>query len=144
MIDNAQRPTCGTEWPIREVLVSGANTTGYVLIVEDDDGVSDVIATILADAGYEAACARSGEEALGLAQARQPGLILLDLSVAGVHLEKLIAAHRQIQTGRAPIVVMSGHPHGRERAAEIGADAFLEKPFDLLVLLDTVEAAFER
>jgi len=144
MIDNAQRQTCGAERAIREVLVSGTNTTDYVLIVEDDDGVSDVIATILADAGYEAACARSGEEALRLAQARQPGLILLDLSVAGAHLEELLALHRRTPNGLAPIVVVSGHPHGREMAARIRADAFLEKPFDLLVLLETVEAAFGR
>jgi len=143
-IDNARLPGCSAQQAGREVLVSGSDTRGYVIVVEDDDGISDVISTILADAGYESAWARSGEAALQLARERQPGLILLDLSVAGAHLEDLIAAYRRTPNGTARIVVMSGHPHGRAQAAAIGADAFLEKPFDVLVLLDTVEAAFER
>ncbi len=128
----------------REVLVSEADNHGYVLIVEDDDAICEVISTILADAGYEAVCAPSAERALRQVQERRPDLILLDLSVAGAALDALLAANRRDPDVAAPVVVMSGHPRIRERAAEIGADAFLEKPFDVLVLLDTVETAFER
>jgi DNA-binding response OmpR family regulator len=127
-----------------EVLVSDAEQSGYVLVVEDDASICEVISTILSDAGYASDCAQSAEQALRLVQDRPPGLILLDLSVAGSQLNELVTAYRGLADGTAPIVIMSGHPRARALAAEIGADAFIEKPFDLLVLLDTVEAAFER
>jgi DNA-binding response OmpR family regulator len=128
----------------REVLVSETEKRGYVLVVEDDAGICEVISTILSDAGYASAGAQNAGQALRLVQERQPGLILLDLSVAGSQLDELVTAYRGMTDGTAPIVVMSGHPRARDLAAAIGADAFIEKPFDLLVLLDTVEAAFER
>jgi DNA-binding response OmpR family regulator len=127
-----------------EVLVSEANIPGYVLVVEDDDSICEVISTILADAGYESVCAQSAEQALRLVEARRPGLMLLDLSVAASDVSALLAAYRRDPDATAPVVVMSGHPHIRSLAAEIGADALLEKPFDVLVLLDIVEAALKR
>jgi DNA-binding response OmpR family regulator len=144
MIVQVQPLDATREAATREVRVNTATESGYVLVVEDDDGICDVISTILTDAGYEAVCVQSAERALRLVEGRRPGLVLLDLSVAGPHLDDLIAAYRRDASGRAPIVVMSGHPRARETAAAISADAVLEKPFDILVLLDTVEAAFER
>jgi DNA-binding response OmpR family regulator len=132
-----------SEVATHEVLVSETEKPGYVLVVEDDASICEVISTILSDAGYASACAQSADQALRLVQERQPGLILLDLSIAGSQLDALVAAYRGTADGTAPIVVMSGHPRIKDLAAEIGADAFIEKPFDLLVLLDTVEGAFE-
>ena len=120
------------------------NRPDYVLVVEDDEGVGEVISTILVDDGYEAVCARSAEEALQLLQDRQPGVILLDLSVAGSHLDELVTAYRRIPNGTAPIIVVSGHPCAGHLAHTIGADRYLEKPFDIVVLLDTVAEALER
>lgn len=144
MIVDARRPGATEAVMTREVLVNETAAQGYVLIAEDDDGICDVISTILADAGYESVCARSAREALRLVEGRLPGLMLLDLSVAGPDLDALLAAYRRAPNEAAPVVVMSGYPRIRELAAEIGADAFVEKPFDVLVLLDTVEAALRR
>jgi DNA-binding NtrC family response regulator len=144
MIVQARPLGARPEAVMREVLVSEADNHGYVLIVEDDDSICDIIATILADAGYESVCAQSAARALRQVEERRPSLILLDLSVASGDLDALLAANRRDPDEAAPVVVMSGHPRIRERAAEIGADAFLEKPFDVVVLLDTVETAFER
>lgn len=144
MIVQARPPGARPGAVKREVLVSKADLHGYVLIVEDDDSICEVISTILEDAGYESACAQSAVQALRLVEERQPGLILLDLSVAGSGVDTLLASYRRPPNETAPIVVMSGHPRIRDLAAEIGADALLGKPFDVLVLLDTVEAAFER
>jgi len=127
-----------------EVLVSKSDPNGYVLVIEDDDSICEVISAILADAGYESICAQSAEQALRLVEERRPGVILLDLSVAGSDLDTVLAAYRRSPGEAAPVVVMSGHPRIRDLAAEIGADAMLEKPFDVLVLLDTVEAALAR
>src|SRR4051794_1083518 len=106
MTDNRPLSMCSERRMGREVLVSGADTRGFVLVVEDDDGISDVISMILADAGFDSAWVRSGEAALLLARDRQPGLILLDLSVAGAHLEGLIAQYRRTPNGTARIVAM--------------------------------------
>jgi DNA-binding response OmpR family regulator len=144
MIVQARPPDTRPEAATREVLVSEADRYGYVLIVEDDDSICEVISTILTDAGYESVCAQSAERALRQVEERRPGLILLDLSVARADLDALLAAYRRSPDDAAPVVVMSGHPRIRDLASEIGTDAVLEKPFDVLVLLDTVEAALER
>jgi CheY-like chemotaxis protein len=142
MIAEVYRPNRNAEQATHEVLVSETDRSGYVLVVDDDDGICEVMCAILSDAGYEAECARSAGQAIQRARERQPGLILLDISVGGPIVDELVAACRQSPTGPPPIVVMSGHPRLRELAAAIGADAVLEKPFDVLVLLDIVEAAF--
>ena len=54
------------EQATREVLVRVTDDTGYVLVVEDDESICEVVSVILADVGYEAVCAQSAERALRL------------------------------------------------------------------------------
>src|SRR5215211_4085845 len=121
MIVQVRPPDAEPAAATSEVLVSKSDPNGYVLVVEDDDSICEVISTILADAGYESVCARSAERALRLVEECRPGLILLDLSVAGADLDGLLAAYRQSSKEAAPVVVMSGHPRIQDLAAEIGA-----------------------
>jgi two-component system, NtrC family, nitrogen regulation response regulator NtrX len=109
-----------------------------ILVIDDDEGICEVMAAILGDEGYEVRCAMSAESGLAMIEERQPALILLDLWMAGQTPEEFVATYRQTPNGTASIVV-SGLPGIEQVAATIGADAFLSKPFDVPVLLETVQ-----
>ena len=71
---------------------------------------------------------------------RPPALILLDLSVADQSAEELVAAIRRLPDQTVSIIVVSGHTDVGQRAKEVGADGYLPKPFDVPILIDTVQA----
>ena len=120
--------------------MSNPDESTYILVVDDDESICDVIALILSEEGYEVTSARDGARALRLIAERPPALILLDLSIADRSAEELVAAYRQVASEAASIIVVSGNANVEQRAEAVSADAFLTKPFDLAILLDTVQA----
>ena len=116
------------------------NAMGYILVVDDDESICDVIEWALTDEGYEVVCARNGGHALRLLQERPPALILSDLVMPDQGGEAFIKACRQVPNGAAPMIVVSGFPNLDRIAAQIGADGSLAKPFELADLLDTIRA----
>jgi CheY-like chemotaxis protein len=105
---------------------------GSVLVVEDDPDLAALVQMILADAGYEVASAGDGLAALARVAERMPGVILLDMRMPIMNGWEFA---REYQTryggGAAPIVVVTAAEDARARAEEIGADGWLEKPFDI-------------
>ena len=85
---------------------------------------------ILADEGYPVAVAMNGEEALERVEQDPPRLILLDLKMPVMDGWGFAAHYRQRPGPHAPIVVMTAAHDSRGRAAEIGADGYISKPFD--------------
>jgi CheY-like chemotaxis protein len=112
--------------------------TRLVLVVDDDEVILESIQLALMDEGYTVVVASNGQEALDRARAHSPSLILLDMKMPVMDGWTFAAAYREQPTPRAPIVVMTAAHDSRARAAEIGADSFLAKPFDLDHLLDLV------
>jgi CheY-like chemotaxis protein len=102
-----------------------------VLVVEDDPDMAAVVQMIVAEAGYQVRTAGDGAEALERIAERMPGVILLDMRMPvmdGWEFAREFGA----RFGRAaPIVVITAAENARARAEEIGADGWLEKPFEL-------------
>ncbi len=102
-----------------------------VLVVEDDPDMAAVVQMIVAEAGYQVRTACDGAEALERIAERMPGVILLDMRMPvmdGWEFAREFGA----RFGRAaPIVVITAAENARARAEEIGADGWLEKPFEL-------------
>ena len=113
----------------------------YVLVLDDDVDIRAVVEIALSDEGYEVMSARDAEEALRVVQERPTGLILFDLRLAHGSGEDFIRAYRALPDATAVMIVLSGAANVPEIAAQIGADGYLIKPFDLDDLLGTVEAA---
>ena len=113
-----------------------------VLIAEDEQPIADALAMIVADAGYTPLLASQGKQALELARARHPALILTDLMMPLLDGAQLIAAIRadaELDNHRPPpIVLMTAG--GVRRALEVNADALLKKPFEIT----EVEALLRR
>lgn len=112
-----------------------------VLIVEDEQDVADLVADVLGLEGFEARVA-SGESALTDALLFHPHVVLLDLMmpvVDGFEVARRLNANEE--TRSLPIVVMTAMHDAASRAAEIGTQHWLAKPFDIGELIDRVEQA---
>lgn len=111
-----------------------------VMIVDDDDTVRSLLRITLPTQEYEIVEAHRGDEALDLARAEEPDLVLLDWRMPGRSGADVL---RELKHGRPdlPIVVLTGatDADSRREAAELGADMFLTKPFSPLELLSVVE-----
>lgn len=112
--------------------------TRPVLVVDDDEVILESIQLALMDEGYAVVVASNGQEALARAGEQAPCLILLDMKMPIMDGWAFAAAYRERPAPHAPIVVMTAAHDSRARAAEIGADSFLSKPFDLEHLFDMV------
>jgi CheY-like chemotaxis protein len=115
------------------------DTPAPILVVDDDPFVRDLITLVLEDEGYTVVCAGDHAVALQLAHEHRPPVILTDLSIPGLQGNDLLAAYRQIPNVDAAIIVISGQSNLERFATRSYADAFIAKPFDLTMLINTVE-----
>ena len=110
-----------------------------VLIVDDDDELSEVLRQALRESGYAVATVRHGAAALELIERIQPDLILLDLTMPIMDGWSFVSQYRRTAKAGARIVLLTGHPNVREISRTLGADAYVEKPFELTDLIGTVQ-----
>jgi two-component system chemotaxis response regulator CheY len=109
-----------------------------VLVVDDDPDILDAICDILEGEGYRVSRARHGQEALERVEEERPAIILLDLMMPvmdGLAFAQVL--RKREEQDRIPIVVISadGNP---QKAAAVGAQGYLAKPFDIDALLTQV------
>jgi CheY-like chemotaxis protein len=109
-----------------------------VLVVEDDEGVRDVLAVLLNIEGCEARTASDGEAALALLRSWQPDLILLDVVMPGMDGPAFVRAYRETSEPHAPIILLTGNEDRGDLVAELGAVASLPKPFTVEAFLDVL------
>jgi DNA-binding response OmpR family regulator len=114
-----------------------------ILIIEDDKDIRDILAMVLSVEGYEVKTAIDG--VAGLDQLRmggRPSLILLDMMMPRLDGEGFLKAMRSNpNTADIPVIILTGHPAAREKAAELGAAGCLVKPVELVELLSTIRQA---
>jgi two-component system phosphate regulon response regulator PhoB len=113
-----------------------------ILIADDQDGMRRLLRTMLAGVPYEILEAGDGNEALEVALRERPALVLLDLRMPGLDGLEVCRRLRAVPALRGTAVVMLTAERGpdvQRRAEEIGADAYLTKPFSPLEVCDLVE-----
>lgn len=108
-----------------------------MLIAEDDAAIRGVVAGILVEEGYGVTAVASGQEALDRCHAQTPDVVLLDLMMPV--LDGFEFLKRGQEGCRAPVIVMSAGFRFKQLPSETRVAGFLEKPFELLDLLATVE-----
>ena len=110
-----------------------------VLLVEDDDGIAEIVELILHESGYVVDRVSNVADALDSVQSEAPAAVLLDLTLPGMSGLSFLRACRESATlARLPIVLMSGT---QIPALEDGLapDAILTKPFDIDYLCAVVD-----
>ena len=115
-----------------------------VLVVEDDVPIRNLITTTLEMEKYKFDTAENGNQAIMLAAANNPDIILMDLGLPDIDGIEVI---RKIRTWSvAPIIVISARSDEKDKVAalDVGADDYLTKPFLPLELVARVKAQLRR
>ncbi len=115
-----------------------------ILVVEDDAATRVVVETFLAAMGHRVVMAEDGFQAIALAAAQLPDLVLVDISLPGMDGSETARRLRAIAGGRPlPIVAMSAHVFRDEieRHVEAGMDGFVGKPLSPDSLSQAIAAA---
>ena len=112
-----------------------------VLIVEDDQDVSETLALVLGDEGYATALAVNGVEALELLRGGLgPCLIVLDLMMPVIDGYEFRAEQRRDpKLAAIPTVILSAAQGLSAEAKKLGVDEYLAKPVKLAALLEVVK-----
>ena len=88
---------------------------GYILVVEDDEGLRELLQRTLLEEGWSVRMASTGPQALEMVEQSRPGLILLDLKIPGLDgFEVLTQIRGRPEFARVPVAVMTGLELSRE------------------------------
>ena len=118
-----------------------------ILIIEDERGLTDVLAYNLGREGYETILAHDGQEGLRKAQMQLPDLILLDIMLPGMDgLEICRQLRAGKQTAKIPILMLTAKSEEMDQVVgfSVGADDYVTKPFSVKVLLQRIRALQRR
>jgi two-component system response regulator ResD len=118
--------------------------------VDDEPTITEVLSRYLERAGYETRVAADGPQALELAGARRPDLVILDLMLPGLDGLEVMRRLRALDEGsvrpRVPIILLTARGEESDRVAglRLGADDYVVKPFSPNELVARVEAVLRR
>lgn len=135
-------PVSSSEKPSNklEPLVQSAK----VLIVDDEHSICKVIEGVLKDEGLASIFAHNAESALALLESEDVALVLLDIWLPGMDglqcLEQI-----KLRFPNVAVIMISGHAtiSSAVKATQRGALDFIEKPFDLNIMLEKVKSALK-
>jgi len=141
-VDWHPSPHEGKTPALPDATFAAPTSMAHVLIVDDNIPLAENLVEILADGGHEVSVAAGGREALALARQHHFELAVLDVAMPqmdGVTLAGLL----ETASPGTTVVFMSGYSNtAQHRAAEqISGRPILDKPLDILELLDLVDNA---
>jgi two-component system, chemotaxis family, chemotaxis protein CheY len=113
--------------------------TRRLLVVEDDESIRDMVEMILDSEGYEVITATDGAAALAVLDQERPDLILLDMRMPGMDGWEFARHYAALAEPRPPVIVMTAAQDAARRAAEVGAQGYLAKPFSIDQLLQILD-----
>ena len=115
-----------------------------ILIVDDDENIAELISLYLTKECFETSIVYDGESALEAVKTFRPNLILLDLMLPGIDGYQVC---REVRSSSSiPIIMLSakGEIFDKVLGLELGADDYMEKPFDTKELVARVKAVLRR
>lgn len=115
-----------------------------IMIVDDDSNIAELISLYLVKECYETLICGDGEEALEKLSSFNPDLVLLDIMLPGIDGYEVC---RQIrQQSNLPIIMLSakGETFDKVLGLQLGADDYIEKPFDSKEMVARVKAVLRR
>jgi DNA-binding response OmpR family regulator len=115
-----------------------------VLVVEDERKLRELVRSYLERAGFAVLSTESGAEAITLAAAAAPDLVILDLGLPDVPGESVLRELRAL--GSVPVLMLTAmsSEEDRIRGLELGADDYVTKPFSPRELVLRVQAILRR
>jgi class 3 adenylate cyclase len=133
--------------PLTDLAAPGREAPGVILAVDDMPENRELISRLLSRAGHTVISAESGEEALELLETRGVDVVLLDLMMPGIGGAEVLRRMKENEDLRAtPVVMISGRQDMDQIIAciQAGADDYLLKPFNPVLLQARISAGIER
>lgn len=112
-----------------------------ILITEDEPNIVESLTFILNRAGYDVSSVADGEAAMHRLRSNPPDIMVLDVMLPklnGFEVLKLVKSDPLLKSLPVVILTAKGQTHDRQLAEEIGADAFVTKPFSNRDLIDQI------
>jgi DNA-binding response OmpR family regulator len=125
---------------------SPTGTQNLVLIVDDEPHIVLSLEFLLQRAGYETAAAADGEQGLALVRRLKPSVVLLDVMLPKLNGYEICQAIKSDPDTRAtPVIMLSAKGQQVEilKGLELGAEAYVTKPFGNAEILDAIRAVIE-
>ena len=115
-----------------------------ILIVEDEDGIRELISLYLSREGYDVVAVGDGERALSVLERDAFDLVVLDLMLPGV--DGFTVCRRIRETANTPIIMLTARADDVDKVLglELGADDYVTKPFNPRELVARVRAVLRR
>jgi DNA-binding response OmpR family regulator len=114
-----------------------------ILIVEDDQDIAQALAIRLKDAGYEVSVASDAPAGVETAVSKVPDLVVLDILLPAGNGFFVAERIQSLISAATPLIFLTGSnkPGLRDKAKELGAAAFFQKPYEATDLLGTIQLA---
>lgn len=134
--DEPKAPPAVSPSPPLEVPLGGGHKELRVLLVDDDEGLRNIMCERLRKDGYDVICAADGTDAARVLSRMHVDAVLLDLLMPNRDGFTVLRDVRQMPKA-PPVIVMTGSiaPNAEDEAVALGAKVFLRKPFELRQLL---------
>ena len=115
-----------------------------ILIVEDNKELLTLLTDFLRADGYTVSTAESGEKALSLYEKYGARLVLLDINLPGM--DGFAVCEKIRKEGNTPIIMLTARVSKEDKlnGLILGADDYLEKPYDIDILLAKIKGVFKR
>ena len=120
---------------------------GFVAIVEDDEGIRQLVLYALKSGGHEGVGFAEGREFFAFLEKRRPDLVLLDIMLPDMDgIEILRRLRADAATARLPVMMLTakGSEFDKVNALDLGADDYMTKPFGVMEMLSRVGALLRR
>jgi DNA-binding NtrC family response regulator len=116
-----------------------------ILVVDDDESVRKVFATILEEEGYAIDTAKNGREAIKKSKVKFYNLALIDIRLTDMEGTKLLTKVKDTMPKMRKIII-TGYPSLQNaiEAVNRGADAYVLKPFDMDKVLETIKDQLKK
>ena len=118
-----------------------------ILIVEDNEMNLKLIRTVLKAKGFLLAEARDGEEALKMAVAERPDIILIDIQIPkidGLEVTRRIRAIDDLKDRQIIAITAHAMEGDRNKILEAGCDGYIAKPINTRTFIDEIEAILKQ
>ncbi|MBQ3254032.1 MAG: response regulator transcription factor, partial [Acholeplasmatales bacterium] len=115
-----------------------------ILIVEDNKQIATVLRDFLINENYTVSIATTGEEALDMYEEYSPRLIVLDIMLPGI--DGFAVCRKIRETSNTPILIVSAKNSKDDKlnGLILGADDYIEKPYDIDIMLAKIAGIFKR
>ena len=111
-----------------------------ILVVDDQPGIRRLLIEVLAENGYTAEAAANGYEGLQKAKELNPSLVLMDMKMPGMDGIETLREFRRIGlTTKVVMMTAYGELDMISEAKELGAIAYVTKPFDIVSLCQLIQ-----